>query len=91
MVLQCYTIPQAAEALGRPLATFRRWLSAEKVPEPIYWETSRGTKVYTRGELEVLMTHLAHHGETYSYLVTTYNDTTERLYQAIHAYRAEFF
>ena len=87
----CYTIPQAAEALGRPLATFRRWLSAGKVPSPIYWETTRSTSVYTQGELEVFLSHLAQHAENYSNLVSTYTDTTERLHQAIHAYRAEFF
>lgn len=60
------------------------------MPGPVYWETSRRTQVYTVGELQVIQAELRNHGEEYTYLVSRYNDSVERMHQAIHAYREEF-
>lgn len=91
--VQCesFTIPQAAEALGRSVATLRRWIEANKLPPPLYWETTRRVGVYSVGELQVIRQLLVEHEQEYTYLVDRYSDAVERVHQAVHAYRAEFF
>lgn len=59
------------------------------MPAPYLVETTRQTKVFSVGELEVIARHLARHEDSFSYLVE-HSPLTEMLHQAIHAYRAEF-
>lgn len=87
---ETYTIPEAAEALGKSLATLRRWIAADKVPAPFYWETTRQTRVYTEGEVQVLQGFIARHEDQFVYLGSQHTHVIESLHQAVHAYRAEF-
>lgn len=86
---ETFTIPEAAEALGKSLATIRRWIAADKIPGP-FFQTTRGYPVYTHGELQVIHQHITRHEDAFSYLGTQHTHVIEQLHQAVFAYRAEF-
>ncbi|MGZ7144680.1 hypothetical protein ACXWOO_09955, partial [Streptococcus pyogenes] len=54
---------EAAEALGKSLSTFRRWLRDDLLPMPYLEETSTGYHYYSRGELELIAQVLAEHSQ----------------------------
>jgi hypothetical protein len=68
----------------------RRWIEADKVPAPYLTETVKGYRVYTVGELETIVRHIARHEEAFVYLATQHTQVVEHLHQAVHAYRAQF-
>lgn len=68
--------------------TIRRWIEADKIPAPYLRCTATGHRVYSVGELSVLVRHLAQHEGEYSYLVVDHSHVTETLHQAVHAYRS---
>jgi len=88
--VESFSIPQAAEALGRSVATLRRWLAADRMPSPYLQEVSRHTQVYSVGELEVIARLIAQHEREFVYLVAEHTHIVESLHQAVHAYRVEF-
>lgn len=88
--VECFTIPEAAEALGRSVATLRRWIEADKIPEPYLHDVQRGHRVYSVGELQVVARVLGLHEREFTYFVSDYNHTVETLHQALHAYRSEY-
>lgn len=88
--VESFTIPQAAEALGRSLATIRRWVSGDKIPAPYLTEVVHKHKVYSVGELQVMARIIAQHERDFTYLVSEHTHIVETLQQAIHAYRSEY-
>ena len=85
-----FTVPQAADALGRGVATIRRWLQADKMPAPYLEDVVHHHKVYSVGELEVIDRVIREHEREFVYLVSEHTHIVEGLHQAVHAYRAEF-
>lgn len=88
--IETFTIPEAAEAFGRSVATVRRWIEADKIPGPYLRDLSRGYHVYSRGELEVMARIIGQHEQEFNYLVSSHNPIIETLQQAVSAYRAEY-
>lgn len=89
VTIETFTINEAAAALGRNQATFRRWIESDKMPAPCLRETTRSYLVYSVGELQVIAGAISEHERDYSYLVSQYTHVVEALHQAVHAYRAE--
>ena len=85
--VETFTVPEAAEALGRSVATIRRWIEAEKIPGPYLRDLSRSYNVYTLGELQVMARIIGEHEREFNYLVSEHNTVVERLHQAVFAYR----
>ena len=88
--VETFSIPQAADALGRSLATLRRWIEADKVPAPYLEEVVRKNKVYSVGELQTIARVISQHERDFIYLATQHSHIVETLRQAVHAYRAEY-
>jgi hypothetical protein len=87
-VVEAFTVPEAARALGRTELTFKRWIEDDLVPEPILQDTTRGYRQYSIGELRAMARVLAEHETEYKYYATTHTLTRERLMQAVFGYRA---
>ena len=90
VAVECFTIPQAAEALGRSQATLRRWLEADKIPAPYLRDITRGYLVYSAGELEVMARVIGQFEAEFNYLISDRTHIVETLQQAVHAYRTEY-
>lgn len=87
--VESFTIPEAAEALGRSTVTIRRWIEADKIPEPYLEDTQYHWKVYSVGELSVIAGILARHEREFTNFVSEHTMIVETLHQAVHAFRAE--
>lgn len=85
---ESYTIPEAAEALGRSVLGFKRWITDGLVPPPVLRDTVRGYKHYSRGELEVIRREIARHEREFTYYSVKHESTVHMLWQAMQAYRA---
>lgn len=88
--VESFTVPQAAEALGRSVSTIRRWIEADRIPAPYLEDVTHHHRVYSAGELEVLARLIAQHEREFVYLVAEHTHIVETLHQAIHAYRAQY-
>lgn len=89
--METYTIPEAAAAMGRSLANFRRWVNGELIPLPVLKETGRGYYCYSREELRILSRILADHEREFSYFCAKHEAVSTRMHQSIMGYRAELF
>lgn len=88
--IESFTVPEAAEALGRSVATLRRWIEADKVPEPYLHDLARGYAIYSVGELQVMARVIGQHEREFNYFVSEHNSIVETLHQAVSAYRSEY-
>lgn len=88
--VECFTVPEAAEAMGRDLPTLYRWIAADKIPAPILEAVGEGARVYSVGELVVMARALADHERQWQHLVSAHPSLVEAIHQAVHGYRAEF-
>lgn len=86
--LETFTVVEAAEALGKSESQFRRWLDTDIMPQPYLQETTRGYRVYDRGELEQAARILARHAREFTYLGQAHQHVINDIHQHIHAYRA---
>lgn len=84
----CYTIPEAARALGRSTLGFKRWISEQIIPPPILRDTSRNFAHYSQGELSLLAAVLRSHERENRYITTNHTETISRIWQSIRNYRA---
>lgn len=84
----CYTVPEAARAMGRTEITFKRWIEDDMIPAPVLRDTTRGYRQYSAGELTTIARILAEHEREFTYYMFTHTQTRERIMQAIHGYRA---
>lgn len=85
---ETYTLPEFAQALGKPILTIRRWIEADKLPAPYLVETQRALRVYSRGEVEVIVQVLRRNTESYAYFTAANQAAIQDMMQSIHAYRA---
>jgi excisionase family DNA binding protein len=90
VIVESFTVTEAAEALGRSVSTIRRWISDDKVPAPRLRDTVKQYPVYSVGELEVIARSIVEHEVNFVYVGSDYSHIVERLHQAIHAYREQF-
>jgi len=90
IVVECFSILEAAEALGKATITLRKWLADDLIPGPILKNTTRGFKYYSVGELELLAKILAEHEQNHKYFGVGNEETKHRIMQRIHAYRMEY-
>lgn len=88
VVVQSFTIPELAAALGRAVLTLRRWIEADKIPAPYLQDTSRSLRVYSIGEAEVIATVLSRHEAAYRYLTSTNQAALQEMHESMHFYRA---
>lgn len=88
--VRCYTVPEAAKALGKDTLTFKRWIKEGMIPEPVLTDTSRGYAQYSVGELNVVADVLVQHATEYRYYAKSHDDTRLRLLEELEAYRDEF-
>jgi predicted transcriptional regulator len=87
VTVETFTLPAAAEALGRSEATFRRWIEDDKVPRPRLQDVTRHYMVYSAGELEAMARVISEHEQEFKNLVAANSQVVERLHQAVYAYR----
>ena len=88
VVVESFTVPEAAKALGRSEIGLKRWLSDGIVPPPILKDTVRNYRHYSAGELQVIARVLRDHEEEFRYLTVKHTPTIHTLWQGIQAYRA---
>lgn len=88
VTVETYTIPEASEAMGKSLNTFRRWISCEMIPGPYLNDTQSGYKVYTRGELDIIAAALQQHAQEFSYFREDHSTVIHTINQRIQAYRS---
>ena len=88
-VVEAFTLPEAARALGRTELTLKRWIEEDLIPEPILRDTSRNYRQYSAGELQVLARELREHEREFSYYAMSHTARRERIMQHIFAYRQQ--
>jgi hypothetical protein len=86
-----FTIPEAAEALGKSLPNFRRWITTELIPPPYLKDASRGHYCYCIGELQILARILAAHEREYAYFCAKHETVSNQMHQMIGGFRAITF
>jgi hypothetical protein len=89
-MIESFTIPEAAAALGRTELTFRRWLNKGLIPDPVLFDTTRRYRLYSRGELQTVAKILAEHERSYTYYSEQNEDTRLRIEQAVEGYRRQY-
>lgn len=86
--MESFTIPEVARALGRAELTIRRWIDADKIPEPYLRETTRNLRVYSLGEVQVIARVLARREADFTYLTSTDHAAIAEMQEYMQAYRA---
>lgn len=86
-IIDTYTIPEAAEALGKSLPNFRRWVTGELVPSPILKDTARSYFCYCAEELRIMARVLAEHERQYAYFCQSHQTTSNQIHQLITGHR----
>lgn len=87
-VVESYTVPEAAEAMGKSVNTFRRWVSDGLIPGPYLRDTQSGYRVYSRGELDIIAEALRVHALEFSYFRADHSTVIHQINQRIQAYRS---
>lgn len=85
--VEAFTVPEAARALGRTVATLKRWIEDDMVPEPILRDTSHGYRQYSAGELRILAQELQEHERDTAYYAAAHTERRERIMQHLFAHR----
>jgi hypothetical protein len=86
-VVEAFTLPEAARALGRTELSIKRWIRDDLIPAPVLRDTSRGYSQYSAGELSVLADELREHEREFTYYSFAHTATRESVHQHIFAYR----
>lgn len=84
-----YSVPEAAQALGRTELTFKSWISKGVVPPPILRETTRGYPQYSVGEIRAIADEVARHERSFVYLSKKHEDTVARIWRAVQRHRTQ--
>lgn len=87
-IVESYTVPEAAEAMGKALNTFRRWIHDGLIPGPYLNDTQSGYLVYSRGELDIIANALQVHAQEFSYFRADHSTVIHAINQRIQAYRS---
>lgn len=88
VVVEAFSVPEAAAALGRSELCFKRWIADGIVPPPILSDTVRNYRQYSAGELVVLATELKKHEAEFRYLSASHSITINAIWQHMQGYRA---
>lgn len=88
-MVESFTLPEAAKALGRTEITLKRWIEDDLIPEPILRDTSYGYRQYSVGELSVIAHELQEHEREFSYYALSHTACRERIMQHVFAYRQQ--
>lgn len=87
-VVESFTIPEAADALGKSLNTFRRWVQDGLIPGPYLRDTQSNYRVYSKGELTIIAQALQVHGQEFAYFRADHTTVIHEINQRIQAYRS---
>lgn len=87
--VSCYSVPEAAKALGRTPLTLKSWIASEMVPPPILADTTYGYMQYSKAELQSIAKVLHKHEKVFSYLLKTHTDTVNDIYRAVDSCRGD--
>jgi hypothetical protein len=87
-LVETYTVPEAAKALGVSELTLKRWIEDDLVPEPILKDTTRSYRHYSIGELRVIARVLRAHQREFSYYTAKHEQTRHQMMQQMQGYRA---
>lgn len=90
-ILDTYTIPEAAKALGKSEANFRRWITNDLIPSPYLKDRERSYYCYCVEELLIMARILAIHEREFVYFCAQHEMTSNQIHQQIHGYRATTF
>ena len=88
VVVEAFTVPEAATALGRSELCIKRWIADGLIPPPILRDTTRGYRHYSAGELSTIAAELKKHEADFAYLTATHTVTINAIWQMIQGYRA---
>jgi len=89
-VVECYTVPEAARAIGRTQLTLKRWIKDGLIPEPYLVGATYGYHYISAGELQVIANILKVHEQQYDYLHHTHTMTVNRIWQEVEQFRKEY-
>lgn len=86
-VVESFTIPEAAQALGKTPVTIKKWIKDGMLPAPVLEETVRHHKVYSIGEITAIARVLGEHERVYSYYSASHEHTKISIDQSVFGYR----
>ena len=87
VILECFSLREAGEALGKDMQTVRSWVQNELILSPMLKDTGPGYPQFFREELEAVAGVLAEHEKTSKYLSKVHEETIDALHDAMHAAR----
>lgn len=88
--VEAYTIPEAAEALGKTALTVKRWVKDKLIPPPRFVGGNNFYKHFSHGELQLIANILIDHEQEYAYLHHTHTATVNRIWKEMETYREEY-
>ena len=83
ITLDCYTLSEAAMALGKNHLTLKRWINNEFIPEPVYVDATHNYPQYSYQEVDAMGRELRKHERLYNYLHKKHEDTINALWEAV--------
>lgn len=81
--LECYTLSEAAMALGKNHLTLKRWIANDFIPPPIYSDAVHNYPQYSYEEVDAMGRELRKHERLYEYLHKTHEKTINALWEAV--------
>lgn len=87
--LESFSLAEAADALGRSLLTFRKWIAQNLVPSPVFADVVKGNFCYTLPEVEAIAAGLVEHERTFVYLGVSHRASIAVIRRAVEAARVE--
>lgn len=88
VVVEAFSVPEAAAALGRSELCFKRWVADGLVPPPILSDTVRNYRQYSVGELVVIAEEIKKHEAEFRYLSASHTHTIHAIWQRMQGYRS---
>jgi len=85
--LHSFSLSEAADALGRSLITFRKWVSQNLVPGPIFADVTKGNFCYTAPEITAIAEGLSSHERDFVYLGVAHHRSIAVIRRAVEAAR----
>jgi len=88
VVINAFTVPEAATAMGRSELCLKRWIAEGLVPPPVLCDTVRNYRQYSAGELAVIAEEIRKHEREFKYLSSTHTVTINAIWQRVQGYRS---
>lgn len=83
----CYTMSEAAEALGRTRLTLKRWVRDGLIPPTVLADTVYQYRQYCEEELKLIAQQLAIHEAEFSYFTKKHVETIAEIQRVLQEYR----